>query len=164
MRRTLLLVVCALLTIAAAGQSSPPGYTPFDFAQQAKLRADVGSWRCASAGAVTPTSLTETEQCNWFVARAAGDNPATGYERWSHTLRAYVLITLFDSGVTNVQQTTSLDPDNATWTPVFPALDAQGRKRFDNQVSRAGDVLRSSTQFYDDKGNVQTATTTCTKQ
>ncbi len=78
-------------------------------------------------------------------------------------MKAYVLITIFDSGASNVAQTTSLDPDNATWTQMWPALDAQGRKRFDNPVSRTGDVLRSSTQFYDGKGSVQTSTTTCTK-
>jgi hypothetical protein len=93
-----------------------------------------------------------------------GDNPATSYERWSHSLKAYILVTIFDSGASNVAQTTSVDPDNGTWTPMWPALDNQGRKRFDNQVSRTGNVLLSSSHFYDDKGNVQTATTTCTKQ
>lgn len=75
------------------------------------------------------------------MSRETSDNPATSYERWSRSLKAYVLITIFDSGASNVAQTTSLDTDNATWTQMWPALDNQGRKRFDNQVSRTGDVL-----------------------
>ena len=39
-----------------------------------------------------------------------------------------------------------LDPDNATWKQMWPALDNLGRARFD------------------DRGRVQTSTTTCTKR
>ena len=164
MRLALTAILCTFFTATAVAEPAPPGYSPFDLAQQAKLRADLGTWNCVNVPATkTPQSFTESEQGNWFVARETGDNPATGYERWSHSLKAYVLITIFDSGASNVAQTTSLDPDNATWTQMWPALDAQGRKRFDNPVSRTGDVLRSSTQFYDGKGSVQTSTTTCTK-
>jgi hypothetical protein len=155
----------ACCTVGAAAQTSPPGYTQFDLAQQAKLRSDVGVWHCVSVPAsTTPFAFTETEQGNWFVTRETGDAPATSYERWSHALKVYVLVTIFDSGATNVAQTASLDPDNGTWTPMWPALDNQGRKRFDNQVSRTGNVLHSTGQFYDNAGNVQTSSTTCTKQ
>ncbi len=165
MRLVLTMALCAFLTAAAVAETTPPGYSQFDLAQQAKLRADLGTWSCASVPPTkAPQSFTESEQGNWFVARETGDNPATGYERWSHSLNAYVLITIFDSGASNVEQTTSLDPDNATWTQMWPALDGQGRKRFDNPVSRSGDVLRSSTQFYDATGAVRTSTTTCTKK
>lgn len=165
MRLILTLALCAFFTAAAVAQTLPPGYSPFDLAQQVKLQADVGTWNCVVVPAPkTPLSFTESEQGSWFVARETGDNPATGYERWSHSLKAYVLITIFDSGASNVAQTTSLDPDNATWTQMWPALDNQGRKRFDNPVSLTGDVLHSSTQFYDSKGSIQTSTTTCTKQ
>ena len=165
MRLVLTTILCAFLTAPAVAQTTPPGYSQFDLAQQTKLRADLGTWNCVNLPATkTPQSFTESEQGNWFVARATGDNPATGYERWSHSLKAYVLITIFDSGASNVAQTTSLDPDNATWTQMWPTLDAQGRKRFDNPVSRTGDVLRSSTQFYDAKGSIQTSTTTCTRE
>jgi hypothetical protein len=166
MRPILVAALCALFAVPAVAQTNPSGSAPFDLTQQAKLRDDLGTWRCVSAA--TPTtpllSLTETEQGNWFVARETGAEPATSYERWSHTLKAYILITIFDSGASNVSQTTSPDPDNGTWTPMWPALDNQGRKRFANQVSRTGDVIRSSTPFYDDKGNVQTGTDICTKQ
>ncbi|MFZ0032918.1 MAG: hypothetical protein WAK84_13725 [Candidatus Cybelea sp.] len=152
-------------TATALAQTPLPGYSQFDRAQQARLRADLGTWKCLSVPAPTTSrSFTESEQGNWFVARETGDNPATGYERWSYSLKAYVLITIFDSGASNVAQTMSLDPDNATWTQMWPALDRQGRKRFDNQVSRTGDVLRSLTKFYDSKGNIQTNSTTCTKE
>jgi hypothetical protein len=154
-------VLCFSFAAAPAGAQT----TPFDLAQQAKLRNDVGTWHCTSVPArTTPLSFTETEQGNWFVARQTSDVPATSYERWSHTLKAYVLITIFDSGASNVAQTTSQDPDNGTWIQMWPALDNQGRKRFDNQVSRVGNVLSSITPFYDDKGQTQTSTTTCTKQ
>jgi hypothetical protein len=102
--------------------------------------------------ATTPLSIAENEQGNWFVAREGGDNQATSYERWSHALKACVIITISDSGASNVLQTASLDPDNGTWTPMWPSLDNQGRKRFDNHVSRTGNVLHSSTQFYDAPG------------
>jgi len=36
----LITALVALFTGPAFAQTSPPGYTPFDFAQQAKLRAD----------------------------------------------------------------------------------------------------------------------------
>ncbi len=154
----------AFIPIAAAAQSAP-GYTQFDMTQQAKLRADVGAWRCVSVPASkTPISFTETEQGNWFVTRELNENPATSYERWSHSLKAYVLVTIFDSGASNVAQTTSLDPDNGAWVQMWPALDNQGRKRFNNEVSRTGNVLRSTTPFYDDHGRVQTSTVTCTRQ
>ncbi len=157
--------LCSLLTLPCAAQSVPPGYTQFDLLQQAKLRRDIGTWRCVSVpAAATPLSLTQTEQGTWFVTRETGDNPANSYERWSHSLKAYVLLTIFDSGASNVSQTTSLDPDNGTWMQMWPALDAQGRKRFDTQVSRTGNVLHSATPFYDNDGKVQTSTTACTKQ
>lgn len=166
MRLILVAVLCALFTLPALAQTNPPGAAAFDLAQQAKLRNDLGTWRCVSAAAPTTPVLssTEVEQGNWFVTHETGAQPATTYERWSHTLKAYVLIAIYDSGASNVSQTTSLDPDNATWTPMWPVLDNQGRKRFANQVSRTGDVLRASTPFYDDKGNVQTGTVICTKQ
>jgi hypothetical protein len=164
-RLALTLALCAFATAIALAQSAPPGYTQFDAAQQAKLRADVGTWSCVAVPAPTaPRTLTETEQGNWFVTRVTGDSPATSYERWSHSLKAYVLLTIFDSGASNVAQTTSLDPDNGTWKQMWPALDNLGRKRFDNQVSRSGDVLRSVTQFIDEQGRVQTSTTTRTKR
>jgi len=153
------------LVAAAVAQASPPGYTPFDLAQQSKLRSDLGTWHCVSVPASrTLLSFTESEQGNWFVACETGENPATSYERWRHSLKAYVLVTIFDSGASNVAQTTSDDPDNGTWTQMWPALDNQGRKRFDNQVSRTGDVLRSSTQFFDSKGSIQNSVTTCTRR
>ena len=165
MRLALTAALCALLSASGVAQTPPPGYSQFDLAQQAKLRADLGTWNCVSVPAPKiPLSFTESEQGNWFVARETGDTPATGYERWSHSLKAFILITIFDSGASNVAQTTSLDPDNATWTPMWPALDNQGRKRFDNPVSRTGDALRSSTPFYDSEGRIQTSTTTCTKK
>jgi hypothetical protein len=166
MRSLLIATFCLCFAAAPAGaQTNPPGYTAFDFAQQAKLRSDLGTWQCTSIPAnPTPISFTETEQGNWFVAREMSAVPATSYERWSHTLKAYVMLQVFDSGASNVEQTTSEDPDNGTWTQKWPALDNQGRKRFDNVVSRNGNVLRSTTQFYDAKGQTQTSTTTCTKQ
>jgi hypothetical protein len=164
MRPVLIAALFALAAVPALAQTTPPGYTPLDVAQQAKLGGHVGTWHCVSVPGGAAVSFTETEQGNWFVARRAGETPATSYERWSHALKAYVLIAIFDNGASDVAETTSLDPDNATYTEMWPALDNQGRKRFDNQVTRTGNVLRSVGQFYDDKGNVRNSVTTCTKQ
>jgi hypothetical protein len=164
MRPVLVATLFALLAVPALGQTTPPGFTPFDLAQQAKLRGHLGTWQCISLPGGTPVSSTETEQGNWFVTRRTSANAATSYERWSHVLKAYILIAIFDSGASDVAQATSLDPDNATYTEMWPTLDNQGRKRFDITVSRTGDVIRSASHFYDDKGDVQNAQTTCTKQ
>jgi hypothetical protein len=146
-------------------QTSSTGPAASDLAQQAKLRAHTGTWTCVSdPPAAKPVTFTETEQGNWFVAHRTGVEPATSYERWSRVLKEYILIAIFDSGASDVEETPSLDPDNATWTPVFPPHDNQGRNRFPVAVSRAGDVLHSTSSFYDDSGNVRTAMTTCTKQ
>jgi hypothetical protein len=113
MRPVLLATLCALLAVPALGQTNPPGYTQFDLAQQGKLRGHLGTWHCASLPAANPPlSFTETEQGNWFVTRRSGANPATSYERWSHVLKAFILIAIFDSGASDVAETTSLDPDN----------------------------------------------------
>jgi|HubBroStandDraft_2_1064218.scaffolds.fasta_scaffold01814_14 hypothetical protein len=165
MRAVLVATLCALLATPALGQTNPPGYTPFDMTQQAKLRGDVGTWQCVSVPAANPPiSFTETEQGNWFVTRRTGANPGTSYERWSHVLKAYILIAILDSGASDVAQTTSLDPDNATYTEMWPALDNQGRKRFDSQVTRMGNAIRSTSHFYDEKGDVRSAETSCTRQ
>jgi hypothetical protein len=165
MRWALTAALCAFSTVTAFAQTIPPGYTQFDVAQQAKMRADVGTWVCVSVPAPTiPLTLAETEEGTWFVTRERGDNPATTYERWSHALKAYVLLTIFDSGASNVSRTTSLDPDNATWNQMWPEFDNLGRNRFDSQVTRSGNVLRSVGHFYDDQGRVQISTTTCTKR
>ncbi len=115
----LALALCALAAVPALAQTNPPGYTALDAAQQAKLQGHVGTWQCSSVPPGSPVSVTETQQGNWFVARRSGDpstgsGPATSYERWSHALKAYVLIAIFDSGASDVAQTISLDPDNAT--------------------------------------------------
>jgi hypothetical protein len=146
MRPVLLATLFALLAAPGLGQTAPPGYTPFDLAQQAKLRGHVGTWQCVSIPGGTPSSNTETEQGNWFVTRRTSANPATSYERWSHVLKAYILIAIFDSGASDVAQTTSLDPDNATYTEMWPALDNQGRKRFDITVSRAARAPKRAAQ------------------
>ena len=164
MRPVLVATLCALLAVPALGQTNPPGYTQLDLAQQAKLRGHVGTWQCVSVPGGALVSNTETEQGNWFVTRRTGANSATSYERWSHVLNAYILIAIFDSGASDVAQTTSLDPDNATYTEMWPLLDNQGRKRFDISVSRTGNVLRSTSHFYDEKGDVRSAETSCTKQ
>jgi len=164
MRLIVLAALFASATATAVAQTVPPGYTAFDAAQQAKLRADVGTWRCTSVPAGSPVTVVEAEQGNWFVARSTGGDSRTTYERWSHALQAYILVSVFDSGASDVEQSASADPDNGTWTPKWPPLDNQGRKRFDIAVSRSGDTLRSSTHFYDTRGNVQSATTTCVKQ
>jgi hypothetical protein len=163
MRPVLIVALCALCVEAAPAQTNPPGYTPLDVAQQVKLQGHVGTWQCVSVPAGAPVSFTETEQGNWFVAHRPGESAATSYERWSHSLKAYVLITIFDSGASDVAQTTSSDPDNATYAEMWPALDSQGRKRFGTTVTRTGNVLRSTGQFYDEKGNVRNSETTCTK-
>ncbi len=168
MRLVLVLALFVLAEVPALAQTNPPGYTPLDVAQQAKLQGHVGTWQCSSVPAGPPVSFTETEQGNWFVAHKPGDpstgsGQATSYERWSHSLKAYVLITIFDSGASDVAETASLDPDSATYTEMWPALDNQGRKRFGTTVTRMGNVLRSTGQFYDEKGNTQNAVTTCTK-
>ena len=113
MRPVLVATLCALCAVPALAQTNPPGYTPFDLAQQAKLRGHVGTWQCVLVPAANPPlSFTETEQGNWFVTRRSGANPATSYERWSHVLKAFILIAIFDSGASDVAETTSLDPDN----------------------------------------------------
>jgi len=165
MRLVLVAALFVFAAVPALAQTNPPGYTPFDLAQQAKLQGHVGTWQCVSVPAAgTPVSFTETEQGNWFVARRTGENPATSYERWSHALKAYILIAVFDSGASDIAQTTSLDPDDATYAEMWPALDNQGRKRFDDTVSRTGNVLHATSHFYDEKGDVRSAETTCTKQ
>jgi hypothetical protein len=164
MRPVLIVALCALAAVPALAQTNPPGYTALDAAQQAKLQGHVGTWQCSSVPPGSPVSVTESEQGNWFVARRSGELPATSYERWSHALKAYVLIAVFDSGASDVAQTPSLDPDNATYTEMWPPLDNQGRKRFDVTVTRTGDVIRSTAQFYDEKGNVRNSETTCTKK
>jgi hypothetical protein len=164
LRLALIVALYGLANAGAVAQTPPPGYTPLDLAEQAKLRRDLGTWNCTSIPAGAPVTVIETEQGNWFVARATGGDARTTYERWSHALKSYVLVSVFDSGASDVERTASLDADNATWTPMWPPLDNQGRKRFEIQVARAGGVLRSSSRFYDANGNVQTATTTCTKQ
>jgi hypothetical protein len=110
MRPVLVATLCALLAVPALAQTNPPGYTQFDLVQQAKLRGHLGTWQCVSVPAATPVSSTETEQGNWFVTRRTGASPATSYERWSHVLEADILIGVFDSGASDVAQTTSLDP------------------------------------------------------
>lgn len=148
MRPVLVATLCALVAVPALGQTNPPGYMPFDLAQQAKLRGHVGTWQCVSVPAANPPlSFTETEQGNWFVTRRTGASPAISYERWSHVLKAYIIIAIFDSGASDVAETTSLDPDNATYTEMWPILDNQGRKRFDNQVSRTGNVISLEVPF-----------------
>ena len=68
MRPVLVATLCALVAVPALGQTNPPGYMPFDLAQQAKLRGHVGTWQCVSVPAANPPlSFTETEQGNWFV-------------------------------------------------------------------------------------------------
>ena len=164
MRPVLVATLCALLAVPALGQTNPPGYTQLDLAAQAKLRGHVGTWQCVSVPGGAQVSNTETEQGNWFVTRRTGTNSATSYERWSHVRNAYILIAIFDSGASDVAEPTSLDPDNATYTEMWPLLDNQGRKRFDISVSRTGNVLRSTSHFYDEKGDVRSAETSCTKQ
>ncbi|HEY6487217.1 MAG TPA: hypothetical protein VIX83_12605 [Candidatus Cybelea sp.] len=166
MHTPLAILLFAASTAAVAAAPSPPGYTPSDEAQQAKLRGHVGTWQCtfAPATAGKPFAFTEEPQGNWFVAKLGGEQPATVYERWSHALHAYVSITIFDSGAMNVAQSISLDPDNGTWSQVWPATDNSGRKRFDVQYSRTGDVITSTNQFFDDKGGIGTFRATCTRQ
>ncbi len=155
----------SLATAASAAQGLAPGSTAADAAQQAKLRSDVGTWQCIAVPASgKPQAFTEREEGNWFVSRATGALPRTSYERWSHALQAYVLISIFDSGASDVERSPSPDPDNGIWTPVWPPLDDKGRKRFDVEVTRSGDVIRAATHFYDANGNTQSATTTCTKR
>ncbi|HEX4014950.1 MAG TPA: hypothetical protein VHX17_13825 [Candidatus Cybelea sp.] len=165
MRIPVAILLCAAATVAVDAQTSPPGYTPSDAAQQAKLLAHVGTWDCRFTPPVSkPFAFSEVQQGNWFVARLGGEQPATVYERWSHALRAYVSITVFDSGAMNVAQSSSLDPDNGTWSQIFPATDSSGRKRFDVTYSRTGDAIVSSNKFFNDAGGIGTFTSTCTKR
>jgi len=166
MRIPIAILLFAASTGPAAAQTGAPGYTPSDDAQQAKLRGHVGTWQCTFTppAAAKPFSFTEAQQGNWFVAKLGGEQPATVYERWSHALHAYVSITIFDSGAMNVAQSTSLDPDNGTWSQVWPTTDNSGRKRFDVRYSRTGDAITSTNQFFNDKGGIGTFTTACTKQ
>jgi hypothetical protein len=165
MRIPIAIILFAASTGAVAAQAGPPGYTPSDEVQQAKLGGHAGTWQCVfTPPAAKPFAFTEEQQGNWFVAKLGGEQPATVYERWSHALHAYVSITIFDSGAINVAQSTSLDPDNGTWSNVWPATDNSGRKRFDVRYSRTGDAITSTNQFFNDKGGIGTFTTTCTKQ
>ncbi|HEY2476653.1 MAG TPA: hypothetical protein VGI19_17870 [Candidatus Cybelea sp.] len=160
-----LILLLAVSTATVAAQTSPPGYTPADEAQQAKLRGHLGTWRCTftPVTAGKPFSFTEAQHENWFVGKLAGEAPATIYERWSHALHAYISISIFDSGAMNLAQSSSPDPDNGTWSQVFPATDNSGRKRFDVQYSRVGNVITTSNKFFNDKGGIGSFTTTCTK-
>ncbi|HEX3368976.1 MAG TPA: hypothetical protein VHS56_05325 [Candidatus Cybelea sp.] len=166
MRTLIAILLFAVPAAAVAAVPTTPGYTPSDDAQQAKLRGHLGTWQCAFAPATAgkPFSFTEEQQGNWFVAKLGGEQPATVYERWSHALQAYVSITIFDSGAMNVAQSVSLDPDNGTWSQVWPPTDNSGRKRFDVRYSRAGDVITSTNQFFNDKGGIGTFSATCARR
>lgn len=122
--RTFLLAAAALLLLPAAASAAPstsPDYTAVDQVQFARLEATNGTWHCKDTPASEKPDLIVGKQAgNWYVWSESGDQPSTTYVRWVHSIKAYVQNEVDASGTTEIFTTTSLDPLNATWKPVFP--------------------------------------------
>jgi hypothetical protein len=159
------LIILAISPILASAQvSTSPGYTRFDQLQQAKLRAFLGTWKCVDVPASKkPDIQTTTQVGNYFVTKETGDNPNTEYLRWSHGYRIYYAVELDDAGGTQVVQTRSLDPTNATWTLAFPTHDTNGRPLLQSVLTYSNHSYKVVSQYYDDKGKLRSSSSTCSK-
>ena len=165
--RLFALVFIGCLTLAApafAQLSTTPGYTKFDQQQFAKLRATVGTWKCADVPASKkPDVITTAQVGNWFVSKETGDDPTTSYTRWSHGYKYFFSASMGSQGDMAVTMTKSLDPNNAVWTFESPLKTPQGQPMLPITTSLSGNTMKSTGTFYDDKGKVQHFTSTCTK-
>ena len=153
--------------LPAAAQSTPPGYTAQDQAQQAKLEAGVGTWNCVDTPASkSPDVVTIKHVGNWYVGQETGDDPGTWYMRWSHTYQNYFANEIDDSGSAELTITTSPDPYNATWTFVFPVTSAASKQNFPLQpytMKLVGNTMTTTGQFYDPAGKLENFSQVCTK-
>ena len=158
-------LAAALIPAAAVAQlSTTPGYTSFDQQQQAKLRGSVGTWSCVDIPPSKKPDIQTTKQVgNFFVTREAGDNPNTEYTRWSHSYKMFYTVEIDDQGGTQVSSTKSLDPFNGTWMTVFPSRDPNGRANLPYTVVMTGTTITGKGQYYDNKGNLKTSSSVCTK-
>lgn len=146
-----------------AAPATTPGFKPFDQQQFAKLQAQVGTWTCNDTPpSKKPDVIITKQQGNYYVSRETGDNPNTSYSRWSATGKRYYSITIFDSGASNVFETTALDPNNATWIPAWPP--ARTRQDGPYNISLSGNTMTGTGQYLDANGKIQTGKTVCTKQ
>ena len=158
------LAVAAIPAAAAAQLSTTPGYKAFDQQQQAKLRGWMGTWRCVdNPPSKKPDIETTKQDGNFFVTRESGDNPNTEYTRWSYSYKMFYTVELDDQGGTTVSSTKSLDPLNASWVTVFPSRYPNGRAFLPYTVSTTATTITSKGQYYDDKGNLKTSSSVCTK-
>ncbi len=153
--------------LPAAAQSTTPGYTAQDQAQQAKLEAGVGTWNCVDTPASkSPDVITIKHVGNWYVGRETGDSPGTWYMRWSHSFQNYFANEIDDSGSTEISTTNSPDPYNATWSFVFPiALPAsqQNMPLKPYTMKLTGNTMMTAGTYYDDAGKLQSFSQVCTK-
>ncbi len=74
MRLALTAILCTFFTATAVAEPAPPGYSPFDLAQQAKLRADLGTWNCVNVPATKLRSRLLSRSRETGLSRA---RPAT---------------------------------------------------------------------------------------
>ena len=160
-----LLIVAAIIpAVASAQMATTPGFTKFDQQQFAKLRPMVGTWKCVDVPADKKPDIQITKQAgNYFVTRESGDAPNTQYTRWSMSYKMYYSVDIDDSGGTQVFMTKELDPLNSTWKTVFPKSLPNGKPFFPFTFKMNGNTLTTTGQYYDDKGRIRTATSTCTK-
>jgi hypothetical protein len=162
--KALLGALCLAVAFAApalADPSTSPGYTAFDQAQFAKLAAGNGKWVCVDTPPSTkPDVVTGKQAGNWYVLSETGDQPNVTYVRWNHTLKAYTQIEVDQSGSSEIFTTTSPDPYNATWKPVFPP----GSGLYPFTMTSSGNTFNATGKFKDPKtGKVMSYTGVCTK-
>ena len=105
---------------------------------------------------------------NYFVTRETGDGPNTEYTRWSHDYKMYYTVEMDDDGGTQVSMTKGLDPFNASWVAVFPARLPErkpyyGKAWIPYTVASTGNTITYAGRYYDEKGNLKSYRSTCTK-
>ncbi|HZZ64607.1 MAG TPA: hypothetical protein VFE17_03845 [Candidatus Baltobacteraceae bacterium] len=156
-------MLAAIIPLPVTAASGTPGFTAYDQQQFAKLKAQVGTWTCKNTPASKNADVVVTkQQGNYFVGRETGDTPNTSYTRWSHSLRQYYTVSLFDSGASSVFNTTASDPNNATWNPAWPMMTGVNRN-YPATLRTMGNTYTVTGQYADAKG-VHNFKSVCTKQ
>jgi hypothetical protein len=161
------LLFAALAPTAAGAQLAPTnGFTEADAARFRKLDATLGRWQCQDhpAGSTADTIVT-TREGNFYVSRETSGAPHTAYTRWSHALQRYIATTLYDAGGTFIFTTTSDDPNNATWMPVFPTPGMMPATQMlqSYTVRTAAETMTFAQQYYDAMQVLQSGSAVCTR-
>lgn len=161
------LLFAALAPTAAVAQLAPTnGFTEVDAARFRKLDATLGRWQCQDhpAGSTADTIVT-TREGNFYVSRETSGAPHTTYTRWSHALQRYIATTLYDAGGTFIFTTTSEDPNNATWMPVFPPPGMMTATQMlqSYTVRTAGETMTFAQRYYDAMQVLQSGSAVCTR-